>query len=133
LEALNDVRAAKPNPELEARQSRLRDDKLGGATPNVVADTDAVFEKTLSSEVLAKRSPGKVGIGKLCPPKDVVLRWIGVDSLVSSTVNGKIGLLIAFEVELLDPNRPRDRRLEDGRPNYLASPLHLARQTHIDR
>jgi hypothetical protein len=59
-ESLHDFRAAKPNAELEARHSRLGDNKLCRPNPEAITNVNSFFEQALRCEVLAERSPGQL-------------------------------------------------------------------------
>ena len=53
-------------------------------------------------------------------PEGVILRRIRINSFVDSAMNGKVGLLIAFQIEFGNRNPPRYRGFEDGRPDRLS-------------
>ena len=58
-----------------------------------------------------------------------MFRRISINSFVDSAMNGKVGLLIAFQIELGDRNPPRYRRFEDGRADRLTLPIDFARKS----
>ena len=73
--------------------------ELGRAYAEPVTDPDLRLEQAVGREVLSERAPREILRGELPAPVFVVLGGIGIDGLVRTTVRGKVGLFIAFEVE----------------------------------
>src|SRR5580765_3872890 len=71
--AMDHVVASESDAQLEARLSRLRDEKFRTADLHPIADADIRFEEPFRRQVLAKRSPRELGAGKLTAPVVVVL------------------------------------------------------------
>ncbi len=62
------VLAVEPDPQLEARLPRLRDEEFGGARPEPVADADVGFEQTFGRQVFAEHAPRQVKTRQFFPP-----------------------------------------------------------------
>src|SRR6185295_11408789 len=97
---LDDVLAVEPHGQLEAGQSRLGDDHLGGTDAEAVADVNLVLPPAFGREVLAEGAPGKVLQLELAPPERVMLRRVDVDRLEGAAVDGEVRLAVSFQVEL---------------------------------
>ena len=83
-----------PNPELEARPPRLRDDQPGRPDAELVADVDRILEQTRRRQVLAEDPRRQLATEPL-PPGPVMLARIGVDGLVRPAVDGEVRLSVA--------------------------------------
>src|SRR4051812_24602762 len=92
-----------------------------------------VLEHALRGQVLTEGAPRELNAGDFLVPERVMLRRVGIDRLVRSTVNRQIGLLVALDVQPRDANAARDGCLEDRCTDGLASPLHFAWQSDVDR
>src|SRR5262249_49363486 len=131
-ETLEHVHPTEADAELVAGQSRLGDDELRRPDPEAVADPH-VFEEPLGCQVLAEGGPGEVRAGKLVPPVLVVLGRIGIDGFLRAPVDGHVGLLVAFEIELGHPEASVDGCLEDRGEYRIAFPFDLSRQSDAQR
>ncbi len=133
LEEPSDERVVpEADPELVAGQPRLRDDELGGADAEPVADGELPLERQpLDGEVLAEHAP-RQRPSELTAPGGVVLGRVDVDGLARAAVDGEVGLAVAVQVEPPDRHRPLDRLLEDRRAHGLPLPGDLARKPDVD-
>jgi hypothetical protein len=93
---------------------------------------DLVFQQAFRGEVLPECAPWKIHARQFSAPKRVVLRRIGINRFIGSTVNGEIGLLVTLNIQPSDPNSTRYRRLEYGSANEFTPPFDFAWKTHVD-
>jgi hypothetical protein len=93
---LHDIWAVKANAEFEARHSRLSDNKFGRADAKAVADVNRFLKQTRRCKVFTESSPRKVYARKFLAPEGVMFRWIGLNSLIDSSMDGKVRLPIPF-------------------------------------
>src|SRR5262249_23030502 len=132
-EAPDHSRIPEAKAELEARKPRLRDDELGRADAEAVANSDLVLgRRPLHGQVLAERPP-RQRPAELLPPVRVVLGPVQVDGLVGAAVDGQIRLAISLEVEPVDANRAVDGLLEDPGRHLPLPPDDPARKADVDR
>lgn len=97
--ALDHLVALKSRRQFVARHPRLANDQDGRSDLQTVADVEIVFAEARGREIFPKHSPRKLHVRELVPPKWVVLRRIRVHGLVRASVNGKVGLAVAVEVQ----------------------------------
>ncbi len=122
--------------ELEARPAGLGDLQRRVAPPPHVADAHVALEDAHRAEVLAERRRAERLVAELVPPRRQVLGRVGVDRLVAAAVHAEVGLPVAGEVDLREPEdrRRRDRLLADAAPHPLATRVgEHARRGHVDR
>ena len=121
------------NPELVARQPRLRDHEFGRADAEPVAHRGLLLERcALDRQVLAERAPRKAP-AELVLPERVVLHRVGVDRLVGAAVHRQVGLAVAVEVHAGCTDAPFDRLLQDPGRHRFTPPRRRARQADVQR
>src|SRR4051812_36401537 len=111
-EALEHLRVAEAQAELEARKARLADLELDRAEPPALADQRPAHVDARDREVLAERARPELDAELALPPRGVLAR-VRVDRLVRAAVDAAVGLVVAGEVHALDPHAVVDRRLAD--------------------
>jgi len=131
-ESLDHIGPVEADTELETRHPWLCHDEFRGSGAKSVPNVNPVFQQPFRGQILPECSPWKVSAGNLIAPKCVVLRWVGINRLLDSTVNGEIGLLVTLNVQSHDSNATRHRCLEYRRSNDLAAPLDVAWETHVE-
>ena len=95
-EPLHHVRTVEANTKFKAGHARLGHHELCRADAKAITNMNCFFKQPRSCEVFAEDSPGEVHTRKLPAPERVMLRWIGVNSLIGSSMHGQIRLLIPF-------------------------------------
>ncbi len=134
-EAGLDVGALPVEGELEAGPAWLRHLEDGRAPGPHVADARIGFERADGADVLAECGGAELHV-ELGAPGVEVLRRIGVDRLVDTSVHTEVGLPIAGEVELRQPQDggPSDRALANAAPHVHASDRgENGWRTYVDR
>lgn len=131
-ESLDQIGPTETDTELETRHPWLRHDELCGSGAKPVTNMDLVFQQAFRGEVLPECAPWKIRARQFSAPKRVVLRRIGINRFIGSTVNGEIGLLVTLNIQPSDPNPTRYRCLEYGSANEFTPPFDFAWQTHVD-
>src|SRR3954470_9137581 len=112
-EALEHLRVAEAQAELEARKARLADLELDRAEPPALADQRPAHVDALDREVLAERPRTEPDAELALPPRRVLAR-VRVDRLVGAAVDAAVGLVVAGDVHALDADAAAaDRRLAD--------------------
>ncbi len=126
-------RVVHPNPDPEARHSRLGDFEDGGADSVAIADADLVVAQSLDGEVLPELSVDEVASAELAFPVAIRLDLVDEDRPVLAAVGFPISLVVSVDIDLAHHPRAFDRVLPDGGADLLSLPLDLARLADVER
>src|SRR5258708_18940658 len=121
-ESFEDIVAPKLEAELVARQPWLRHHHVGGSHLKTITNMRGFVQQALDREVLAEHPPGDFHLRKLLPPERVVLRWIGIDSLLRSTVDSQVLLAVTLKDESPDRDAASHRLPKDSCPGHATFP-----------
>ena len=116
-------RVVHPNPDPEARHSRLGDFEDGGADFVAIAYADLVIAQALDREVLAELSVDEVVSAELAFPVAIRLDLVDEDCPVLAAVGFPIRLVVSVDVDLAHHPRTFDRAASRRRcePSFLAT------------
>ena len=126
-------RVVHPNPDPEARHSRLGDFEDCGADSVAIADADLLVAQALDREVLAELSVDEVVSAELAFPVAIRLDLVDEDCPVLAAVGFPIRLLVSVDVDLAHHPRAFDRVLPDGSTHRLSLPLDVTRLADVER
>src|SRR4051794_18417379 len=111
-EALEHLRIAEAQAQLEAREARLADLELDRAEPPALADHRAAHVDARDGEVLAEGAGPELAAQLGRPPRDVLAR-VRVDRLVRAAVHAPVGLVVALDIHAGHAHATVDGRLGD--------------------
>ena len=89
----------KPDPELVAGQTRLRDDHASGTDGELVAYVDRCLVETFCCQVFAEHAQRQLAPSQLVRPPSVVFVRVAVDRFEFAAMDAQIGLPIAIQIE----------------------------------
>jgi hypothetical protein len=130
-ETLDHIVAVKFQIQFEAGEARLRDNDLGRANREAIANANVFLKQTRGRKVFAESSPGKVHSRQCFLPEWIVFRGIGIGGLVLASMNGQIRLSVAFEIQVAQSQTPFDGRFKDSRRDFLALQIDEAGHTYL--
>src|SRR5256712_8025002 len=114
------VQPPEPDAELVAGHPRLCHLQQGRSDAQPVSDAEGPLVETFRREILAERSPRKVGLPEFAPPEGIVFTRVGVDSLRGACMDGRVRLAVADEAGSPDPDAAPHGLLEDRRRDFAA-------------
>src|SRR5438093_4489302 len=91
------VQPPEPDPELVAGHPRLCHLQHGRSDAQPVSDAEGPLVETFRREILAERSPGKVGPSEFAPPQGIMFARVRIDGLRGASVDGRVRLAVAYE------------------------------------
>src|SRR5882724_11409405 len=102
----------KPDTQLVARKAGLGHDHARGTDGELIAQMNGTLQQAIGGEVFSKDSHRKFPSGQVLPPNAIVLDGVAVDGFVLASVNGKVGLTVAVQVEGVQGDTALDGLLE---------------------
>src|SRR5204863_774715 len=96
-----------------------------------IADADLVIRQALDGEVLAELAVDEIAPAEPVLPVPIRLDLVDENGSLLAAVPAEIRLLIALDVEPLDPATALYRVLPDGGTHNSSAPLDLARQSDV--
>ena len=131
-EPVEDVLPPEPDPELEARETRVRRFEDRSAHAVLVSDVDITLNEALRRDVLPEHPPRQRHPGKLAGPERVVLARVGVYRLHRGPVDPWIPDRVSLEAGGPDANPARHGLLEDRRGHGPPLIRHPLREGDVD-
>src|SRR5690606_34212282 len=101
-------------PQAVAGRAGLADLQHGFAPAENVADTHLAFQKAQAGKIFPKgrRLPGLCG--EVLLPVRVVLGWVVMQRALAAAMHAAVGLLVATQAEVVQPELAESRLLVDG-------------------
>src|SRR2546427_8768838 len=125
------VQPPEPNPELVTWHPRLCRLQHGRSDAQPVSDAEGPLVETFRREILAERSPRKLGPPEFASPEWIVFARVRVDGLRGAPMDGRVRLAVADEAGSLDPDAALHGLLEDRRRDFPTSPFDGLRQGDV--
>ena len=99
-ESFHHIIRLKSDTQFVAGQARLCHDYFSRTNGKMIAQMDCVLQQAIGREIFSKHSHRQLSARQLFLPVGVVLEGVAVDGLVHASVNTKVGLTVAVQIEL---------------------------------